>query len=104
MPSSDVRESYEAAVTALAEAAARRLASGECEEQVARWAVAQRTALKRHYRALTPPDVLAAIEARSLLQYGEPMGPSIEALRARGKSWRAIIDSASRPGGGPGHW
>lgn len=28
------------------------------------------------------------------------MGPSIEYLRTQGKSWKEIIDSASKPGGG----
>jgi hypothetical protein len=32
-------------------------------------------------------------------RYGDPLGPSIEWLRARGKSWDDIIESASRTGG-----
>jgi hypothetical protein len=34
----------------------------------------------------------------TLAVYGDRLGPSIEWLRARGKTWDAIIDSATNPG------
>ena len=98
MTESNVRSRYEAAVSALAQAASQMLAAGSSEEQVARWAVDQRDRLKEAYRDLTPPDLLALIEARTVRQYGNVLGPSIDQLRAAGKSWTEIIDSAARAG------
>jgi hypothetical protein len=93
-----LRLRYEAAVAALAHAAAEKLHAGVSEEAVARWAVAERNALKQTYRGLTPAPVLARIVSRTLERYGNAMGPSADELRATGKSWRDIIDSATRPG------
>ncbi len=98
MPHHNVRSMYEAAVAALADAAAQKLQSGASEEDVARWVVVERDALKQRYRSLTPAPVLARIVARTVERYGNPIGPSIDALRATGKSWKAIIDSATRAG------
>lgn len=93
-----VRSRYEAAVNALARSASQMLAAGTGEEQVARWVVDERNRLKEAYRDLTPPDLLALIEARTMRQYGNILGPSVDQLRAAGKSWTEIIDSASRAG------
>lgn len=49
--------------------------------------------------ALTNPELLAQICERNLQRYGDKLGPTIEWLRERGKSWEQIIDSAIRPGG-----
>ncbi|APW40064.1 hypothetical protein RD110_25035 [Rhodoferax koreense] len=104
MPQSDLRQAYEAAVAALGDEVAAMLADGASEEQAARLAVARRNLLKQQWRDHTPPEVLARIEARSLAQYGHVLGPTVEQLRAAGKSWREILRSAAKPGGGPGHW
>jgi hypothetical protein len=48
---------------------------------------------------LTPPDKLKEILERNRNQYGDELGPTIEWLRERGKSWEDIIDSSKRPGG-----
>ena len=98
MPSQPLRTRYETAVAELSSAAASRLASGATEEDVARWAVAERNALKHTYRALTPEPVLTRIEAKTLERYGNKIGPTADDLRAAGKSWKEIIDSATRAG------
>ncbi|MGJ7603091.1 hemagglutinin [Variovorax sp. LT1R20] len=98
MTASGVRSRYEAAVNELARSASQMLAAGTDEEQVARWVVAERNRLKEAYRDLTPPDLLVLIEARTMRQYGNILGPSVDQLRAAGKSWREIIDSAARAG------
>ena len=51
------------------------------------------------FKALTPSEKLAEIYERNLQQYGDRLGPTIEWLRAQGKSWEQIIESASRAGG-----
>jgi hypothetical protein len=48
---------------------------------------------------MTPPEMLSKIYERNLAKYGDKLGPSIEWLRARGKSWDDIIESAVRTGG-----
>lgn len=93
-----LRAQYEAAVTALGESASSMLSAGLAEEQVARWAVDQRNSLKRNFRDLTPPSIVTAIETRTLQRYGNVLGPSADQLRAAGRSWAAIIESALRPG------
>lgn len=52
------------------------------------------------YRDLTPSDQVAIYESRNIEKYGNPLGPSVDQLRAQGKIWQEIIDSAARPGGG----
>lgn len=89
---------YETAVAALSDAAMEKLGSGTSEEEVARWVVAERNALKQTYRDRTPAPVLARIVARTMERYGNAMGPSVDELRAAGKSWQDIIDSATRAG------
>jgi hypothetical protein len=99
-----LRTQYEAAVAALAHGAGQQLAAGVDEADVARWAVDQRNRLKQRFRALTPPAVLAAIEARTTARYGDPVGPTADGLHAAGKSWADIIGSACRAGPGPAQW
>ena len=94
----DPRAHYEAEVMALGSAATRMLDAGVSQEHVARWIVAQRNALKQRFRALTPPDDRVRLEAWTLGRYGNALGPSVEWLRDAGKSWREIIDGATRPG------
>lgn len=50
-------------------------------------------------QGLTPEPQLEAIYARNLEKYGDKLGPTVEWLRAKGKSWEQIIESASRSGG-----
>jgi hypothetical protein len=38
-------------------------------------------------------------ELRNIQKYGNPVGPSIEQLRASDKTWEQIIESATRSGG-----
>jgi len=77
-PTDDVRLKYEAAVIGLGEAASKMLGSGVSEEHVARWAAAQRNALKQEYRDLTPTAVAARIAAKTLARYGSALGPSCD--------------------------
>lgn len=97
----DLRLAYERAVAELGVQVSGMLAAGVAQEQVARWAAGQRDRLKQVYRGKTPPAALAVIEARSLAQYGNSTGPSVEQLRAAGKSWPEIAASAGRAGKQP---
>ena len=39
------------------------------------------------------------IYARNIEKYGDKLGPTVDWLRAKGKSWEQIIESAGRSGG-----
>ncbi|MES2383093.1 MAG: hemagglutinin [Pseudomonadota bacterium] len=97
----DLRLAYERAVAELGAQVADRVAAGVAQEQLARWAAGERDRLKQLYRGKTPPAALAIIEARSLAQYGNSIGPSVDQLRAGGKSWAEIAASAGRAGKQP---
>lgn len=74
-------------------------ASGAGSEQIARTVYAARRALGVQYKGLTPDAFLEKIYERNLAKYGDKLGPSLDWLRAQGKTWEEIIESALRPGG-----
>lgn len=74
-------------------------AAGQDSETIARRLHAERNALKVKYQQLSPPDKVNEYEQRNINKYGNPLGPTIEQLRAQGKTWEQIIESATRPGG-----
>ncbi len=67
-------------------------------ETIARTLHAARRQLAAEFKARTPEPLRSRIQDRTTATYGDPGGPPIDALRARGKSWEDIIDSACRPG------
>ncbi|TGD98061.1 cell wall-binding protein [Methylobacterium nonmethylotrophicum] len=93
-----LRARYENAVRALAERAAGMRRAGLPAEAIARAVHAERRRLSAHFKALTPEPVRTRIVERTVRVYGNPHGPSIDLLRGQGKSWEAIIESATRPG------
>ncbi|MEI4485959.1 hypothetical protein V8J36_07125 [Frigidibacter sp. MR17.14] len=98
MTGGDLRTRYEAEVRALAALGARLRAEGQGPEQVARALHGARLRLSVDYRALTPEPRRSRILARTRAVYGSEEGPTIEALRAAGKSWEEITQGACRPG------
>jgi hypothetical protein len=59
----------------------------------------QLTQVRDDAKNLTDPLMLEKIYERILARYGEKLGPSIDWLRAQGKSWDQIVESATRTGG-----
>jgi hypothetical protein len=92
------RHLYEQLVRALAEKAAEMRAEGVAAETIARSLNAERRALAARFKERTPEPLRSRIYAHTLAVYGDPLGPSIEYLRSRGKSWDQIIEAAARPG------
>ncbi|RMX06263.1 cell wall-binding protein [Vandammella animalimorsus] len=86
-------------VNALKAKADEMLKSGVDKETVAREMHASRRELGVKYKNLTPEDMLEKIYQRNIERYGDKLGPSIEWLRNKGKSWDDIIESATRTGG-----
>ncbi|MEU6642710.1 hypothetical protein ABZ863_09170 [Saccharomonospora sp. NPDC046836] len=94
-----IRHEYIAALEGLKDKGALMLAFGLSEEFVARKLHAERRSIGVKYKDLTPQYMLDKIYPRNIEKYGDPLGPSVDYLRERGKSWLDIIESASRSGG-----
>lgn len=94
-----LRQAYVDEVKALEGVALDMRASGASSEQVARQLHQMRRDLGVRYKGLTPAVQVEVVYARNLERYGDKLGPTVDWLRAKGKSWEQIIESASRPGG-----
>lgn len=94
----NIRADYERDVCALAARAVEMRRGGPDAETVARAIHAERRALGKKYKDLTPEPQRTQVHNRTVATYGDPLGPTIEQLRAKGRSWEEIIESASRPG------
>ncbi|MBI4422827.1 MAG: hypothetical protein HY554_03835 [Elusimicrobia bacterium] len=96
------RAEYERRVRDICPRAQALLARGEEEERVARSAHAQRRLLGIQFKYRddrTPPAAREAILRRNREKYGDPLGPTVAWLRAKGKSWGDIIRGSCKPGG-----
>lgn len=94
----DLRSQYERKVQTLAEMALDMRRRGMQAEIIARAVHAERLAIAKAFKDITAEPLRSRIQKRTVIRYGNPIGPSIDFLRAAGKSWDDIIDSASRPG------
>ena len=93
---SDLRRAYEQKVAALGAREPELRAAGKSDEEIARTLHEARRELGRQYKLAAPPLLREYIYAATAKKYGDPLGPSFEALRQR-KTYRQIIASASRP-------
>ncbi len=96
------RARYEALVQELARRAAAMRREGIDRETIARTLHAERRALATQFKDITPEPLRTVIHDRTVAVYGDPLGPTIDFLRAQGKTWDEIIDGASRHGPLPG--
>ncbi|HZZ46073.1 MAG TPA: hypothetical protein VFE65_04255 [Pseudonocardia sp.] len=94
------RHAYNDEVKGLAGLEQRMRTQGSNDEAVARALHEQRRNLGEKYKNLTPEPLRTQIYERNLQKYGDRLGPTIEYLRSRNKSWQDIIESAKRTGGG----
>ena len=93
---SSLRCEYEQKVAKLRDLSQKLTAEGKSEEQIARIMHQMRRELGREYKLAAPPLFREYIYAATEAKYGDPLGPSFEML-CQTKSYRQIIDSASRP-------
>lgn len=98
MTPGELRLRYEQAVFGLRASVAVLRSEGASPEVIARAVHAERRRLAATFKELTPEPLRSRIYGRTRAVYGDPLGPTIERLRAQGKSWDDIIDSATRPG------
>jgi hypothetical protein len=101
MTDTNLRNRYETAVLGLRAPVAAMRGAGMSSEMIARVVHAERRRLTAAFKELTPEPWRSRILVRTLTAYGDPVGPTLETLRARGNSWDDIIDSATRPGSPP---
>lgn len=73
-------------------------ADGADIETIARCVHGERRKLAAIYKGLTPEPMRTSLYERSYALYGDRIGPSIEYLRATGKSWWRIAQGAARAG------
>jgi hypothetical protein len=102
MAGSTLRERYEAEVRGLAHLRDEWLSAGVEVEHVARRLHRKRRAIGVRYKLQTPlfgKRGQLAVYRRNLRKYGNPLGPSVEWLRSRGRTWEEICGSACRTGG-----
>lgn len=92
------RAEYETLVRGLAALAAELKGRNLNPEAIARALHAARQELGMRFKAQTPEPLRRRIRERTICAYGNDVGPSIDFLRAQGKSWEQIIESAVRPG------
>ncbi|NJP82968.1 hypothetical protein HCK01_37860 [Streptomyces sp. AA8] len=94
-----LRQAYINEVEALSQQAASMRAAGASQETIARTLHKARRDLGVKYKDLTPEPLRSEIYQRNLQKYGDKLGPTIDWLRAKGKTWEQIIESATRTGG-----
>ena len=77
------------------------LADGVPIEDVGKYVYGERNGIKLWARESTPPELLEAINTRNLNKPGyDQLGPKLDYLLDKGKTWEQIIESATRSGGG----
>lgn len=94
-----LRQEYVKEVWRLENTANAMLKDGANPEAVARTVSEARRSLGVKYKDLTPQKELSEIYTRNLETYGDKLGPTVDYLRKKGKSWEEIIKSSSRVGG-----
>jgi RHS repeat-associated protein len=94
-----LRAAYENEVRGLSSIADKMREAGNSSEEIATTLHGLRRELGIKYKSLTPDKLLQQIYQRNIQKYGDKLGPSIEYLRNKGKSWDDIINSATRSGG-----
>lgn len=95
---SGLRSRYEQAVRDLRGRAAEMQRNGASAEAIARVLHAERIRLASSFREQTPEPYRTRLCERTARVYGNAFGPTIESLRAAGKSWEEIAEGAMRPG------
>jgi len=73
-------------------------AEGKNAEEIARILHQARRDLGVQFKDMTSPEMLEQIYKRNMNKYGDKLGPTIDYLRSKGKTWEQIIESAKTPG------
>jgi hypothetical protein len=98
MTSDGLWSRYEQAVLALRSQGEEMRGVGASAEAIARTVHDKRRRLAAYFKEQTPEPLRSQIYDRAFAVYGDAIGPTIGYLRAQGKTWEHIIESAMRPG------
>ncbi|MGW2341603.1 hypothetical protein [Streptomyces sp. NPDC001661] len=71
-------------------------AEGRTPEEIARRLVDMRNDAKDITRAGMSPEDVRLLEARNMVKYGNPLGPTADQLHAKYGSWEKVADAATR--------
>ncbi|MGW0686137.1 hypothetical protein ACWD2L_22530 [Streptomyces sp. NPDC002754] len=71
-------------------------ADGRSPEEIARRLVDMRNDAKEITRAGMTPEEVRVLEARNMVKYGNPLGPTADQLHAKYGSWEKVADAATR--------
>ncbi|MCX4835180.1 hypothetical protein OG785_44455 [Streptomyces sp. NBC_00006] len=71
-------------------------AEGRSPEEIARRLVDMRNDAKEITRAGMTPEEVRVLEARNMVKYGNPLGPTADQLHAKYGSWEKVADAATR--------
>jgi len=94
-----LRQAYVRDVYNIKQSVVEMKATGMSDESLASYAYNARNHLKVKYRSNTPKNVLDEINRRNMQKYGSELGPTIEFLLEKGKTFDDIIESSTRTGG-----
>ena len=105
----ELRSQYERSVLALRSRCATMRLEGLSAEVIARALHAERRRLAAEFKARTPEPLRSRIYERTFAVYGDALGPTVEGLRARRKSWDDILScwpmpAASLSASSPTRW
>ncbi|MER8091009.1 hypothetical protein ABTZ57_39645 [Streptomyces sp. NPDC094048] len=92
----EIRIRYHELLDSMERVEDRMRAEGRSDEEIARVLVAMRNEAKDITRAGMSPEAVKALEARNMVKYGNPLGPTADQQFAKYGSWAAVIDAATR--------
>lgn len=92
----EVRIRYHALLDEMERVEQRMRDEGRSDEEIARVLVHMRNEAKDITRAGMYPEAVALLEARNIVKYGNPLGPTADQQFARYGSWDKVIDAATR--------
>ena len=95
--SNPLRQSYEKEVADLVNLKDSLLKQNLSTEEIARILNKTRRDLGIKYKEATPQPLRDYIYAVNQNRYGDPLGPTVDLLISRGKTFEQIIESSSRP-------
>jgi transcriptional regulator len=96
---SQIRSSYESQVAGLKAVVDKLRNAGKTTEEIARTVAQMRREIGMTHKAVMSEAEQATVFARNIEKYGDPLGPIVEYLLEKGKTFEDIIESECRTGG-----
>ncbi|THB62975.1 MAG: hypothetical protein D6B27_13025, partial [Gammaproteobacteria bacterium] len=91
-----IRSDYLKGSKELEKTIAEMHSNGSSSEEIARTVVAERNRQKTEARSLMTKEEVDVLEQGNIEKYGDPVGPSIDDLYKKYKTWDDVIDASMR--------